>query len=743
MKGDAFFAKARAPAKSPARPTGNPPGKSPRVGNRRALSNPAARKSVAVTAAASKRKRPPQATKHNSITNDGDGDDDDDDGGFSDTDITRANDRSDDDDDDNDTENAHKHETPAMKRLRLAKKYIAKIAEVSDGANLQGPTEFDAQDIDNDLIAERLRDDVLDSKGKLYHKMANRLKGFPVHDPQSRIRMFAGGKKVHQLSLTCIDVTADDEAIAGAGGVFLYTGSKDGHIVKWDYYTGKKVHEFLGSRKVTKKAIKAFGEAKLKKNIGHRDQVLTVAASGGRDKTIQIWSIPDNIHLTSFTQHRDAVSALAFRRTARANHLYSASHDRSVKVWNVDDRAYVETLFGHQDRIESLAALGAERCVTAGSRDRSVRLWKIVEESQLIFRGGGGGGGGGSSNRDEDLRREVAEGLLLASEIEQAKKDARRQGAEKFGCCVDVVAYLDDEHFISGTDNGVISLWNIGKKKPVFSRVNAHGTGTRSAEEIAASTDTISPAPCHWITALASVPYSDLFASGSSDGFVRLWQVDKDKKSFQETLHVPFVGFVNALRFFEAPVRDATATTTTTTTTGSAAAGAEDADAAETPLRKAGARLGFHAGGGGARRTELCLAVALGQEHRLGRWWRVREAKNQLGVAFIETQAKHQNTARQLATVRAQMAAKERDRKIGELAARELSQYPAATTVAYKSVGKMFLQKSLADMTQSLQSRSEDAGREAKTLGRAAEKLERDLKDLERGLTELLQRRMM
>ena len=28
-----------------------------------------------------------------------------------------------------------------------------------------------------------------------------------------------------------------------------------------------------------------------------------------------------------------------------------------------------------------------ERCVTSGGRDGSVRVWKIVEESQLVFNG--------------------------------------------------------------------------------------------------------------------------------------------------------------------------------------------------------------------------------------------------------------------------------------------------------------------------------------------------------------------
>ena len=43
--------------------------------------------------------------------------------------------------------------------------------------------------------------------------------------------------------------------------------------------------------------------------------------------------------------------------------------------------------FGHQDKITGIDVLSQERVVTSGARDGSVRIWKIVEESQLVFHG--------------------------------------------------------------------------------------------------------------------------------------------------------------------------------------------------------------------------------------------------------------------------------------------------------------------------------------------------------------------
>jgi ribosomal RNA-processing protein 9 len=137
-----------------------------------------------------------------------------------------------------------------------------------------------------------------------------------------------------------------------------------------------------------------------------------------------------------------------------------------VKLWSVEQMAYMETLFGHQDEALAIDALMRERCVTVGGRDRTVRMWKIAQESQLVFRAGSAKG-------------EWAEGS------------------------VDVVRMLDEEHFISGSDAGSLSLWSLERKKPIFTIPQAHGL-----EEAAEGGNP------RWITSICTVPYTDVFFSG-------------------------------------------------------------------------------------------------------------------------------------------------------------------------------------------------------------------------------------
>jgi ribosomal RNA-processing protein 9 len=151
--------------------------------------------------------------------------------------------------------------------------------------------------------------------------------------------------------------------------------------------------------------------------------------------------------------------ALAFRKGT--NQLYTASFDRTIKLFDLSDSVmgYVETLFGHQDAIVCLDTLRAETVVSAGSRDKTVRFWKIVQETQLVFRGGGG-----------SRLREVLDGALGAledggeDEMLVDGEDAispRKRSAEKkrfVEGSIECVAMIDESTFLSGGDSGCVFL---------------------------------------------------------------------------------------------------------------------------------------------------------------------------------------------------------------------------------------------------------------------------------------------
>ncbi|KAI9670376.1 MAG: pre-rRNA processing protein [Caeruleum heppii] len=493
------------------------------------------------------------------------------------------------------SESEDENETAAERRLRLAERYLENIREEVDEVG------FDAEQIDKDLIAERLKEDVAESKGRLYRHIADDLAFSDATQAQFR---------ADTLPTTAVATCAP----------YAYTTSKDVTLIKWELASPPSLHpqstdDTSKSRKTTRRPHPARRRPKQvafargeqpgtgDTTIGHTSPILTVAASqdnkyvvtGGMDRRLIIWDATTLKPLKAFTQHRDSVISLSFRRGT--NQLYSASKDRTIKIWSLDDLAYVETLFGHQDEVVDIAALAHERCVSVGARDRTARLWKVIEETQLVFRGG-------DTGTSKKSRRDP----LPSSSSPQA---SFAEGS------IDRVAMIDEETFITGSDNGSLSLWNIHKKKPIYILPLAHGRDPApqpvdvSAEQHPPDGAGGEPQP-RWITALVAVPYSDLVLSGSWDGHVRAWKVIKGNKNEGRRDALIPMGALGAPieRALTAPVEE-----------GQTPAPVPTSDPAKLVRGIINDLSVFERGDRG--QDGLCVVAAVGTEHRLGRWKKV------------------------------------------------------------------------------------------------------------------------
>ncbi|KAI2641812.1 WD40 repeat-like protein [Hypomontagnella submonticulosa] len=490
------------------------------------------------------------------------------------------------------SESENEGETAAEKRLRLAERYLENVRQEVD------ETGFNAEDVDRDIIAERLQEDVAELKGKVYRKIAPEL----AVDQASHTHF-----RCDTLSTTSVAICAP----------FVYTVSKDRCLVKWKLQelpanqypqtTKKKPKKPPAPprRRPTKVAILKGNHKKSqdKGYQGHVADILCVAASqdgkfvvtGGADKRLIIYDAKSLKPLRVFMHHRDAVTGLAFRRGT--NQLYSASKDRTVKVWSLDELAYIETLFGHQDEVVDIDALAQERCVSVGARDRTARLWKVVEETQLVFRGG-------------SIDKKQTANINPRSLAHEGSMDR--------------VAMIDDELFVTGSDNGSIALWSIQKKKPLYILPQAHGLEQpllpteASAEEDPSPKVVPAPQP-RWITALRTLPYSDLILSGSWDGYVRVWKLSEDKK-----------------RIEPAGILGNTSADVDAIPNGVSADDSEDEMAVDSTSGSKSPQwlvngiindiALFERGERG--KDGLCVVVGVGKDHRLGRWKRIKGGKN-------------------------------------------------------------------------------------------------------------------
>lgn len=393
-------------------------------------------------------------------------------------------------------------ETPQEKKIRLAKQYLSALENRErDREGRADGEEGEEEDPDvavhrSNMISAHLKDSVLEKAGKLHRQVADRYSLGPWADVVTL-------KNGHRKTITACVVSTD--------GKHVFTASQDCSIIKWDRATGKRITSIFGNHK--HKNPEQFK--------GHAGTINALAistdgkflASGDVNKLIHIWNPKDMTHVHTFRGHRGAVTGLVFRRSF--HQLFSCSEDRMVKVWNLDEMAYVESLFGHHDTISAIDSFVRERAITAGSRDGTIRLWKIPEESNLIF-------------------------------------------LEGANATIDCVKFIDETHFISGYDDGTVSLWALFKKKPLAKVLSAHDSGK-------------------WITAIASLRNTDLFATASHNGKIYFWKIGNEFRNVTKIFEYDVVGFVNSLEF---------------TSDGK------------------------------------YLIAAVSQEHRLGRWWRIKEAKN-------------------------------------------------------------------------------------------------------------------
>lgn len=127
-----------------------------------------------------------------------------------------------------------------------------------------------------------------------------------------------------------------------------------------------------------------------------------------------------------------------------SHHILTASLSRHLALHSLSTLSLIDTFFGHQDSIPSVSSLKPTLAVTAGSRDRTCRWWKVEDEVQLVFRGGG-----------RSFERPADDTDTNAAVGEQAKKvDRKGKGREIVEGSIDVVCMLDEQHFVSGGDSG-------------------------------------------------------------------------------------------------------------------------------------------------------------------------------------------------------------------------------------------------------------------------------------------------
>uniref|UniRef100_A0ACD6A1Y7 Uncharacterized protein n=1 Tax=Avena sativa TaxID=4498 RepID=A0ACD6A1Y7_AVESA len=401
---------------------------------------------------------------------------------------------------DGEEEEKEDEETAGEKKLRMTKAYLKRIDDA-----MKNIKEEDDEDSEDDLddasggrrVAKLLKKKQLVESGRQRLSLAARVLPPGEQDGFTFIAK-------HRQPVTAVALSKDSDR--------GFSASKDGVIMHWDVETGKCEKYLWPSEKVL---LSHHAKAPLSKKRSQHILALAVSsdgrylATGGMDRHIHLWDVRSREHIQAFSGHRGPVSCLAFGLDSPE--LFSGSYDRSIMQWNAEDRTYMHCLYGHQGEILTTDALSKDRLLTV-ARDRTMHLWKIPEESQLVF----------------------------------------RAPAVSLECC----CFIDDKEYLSGSDDGSLQVWSVMRKKPTHIIKNAHPASTPSSLDSAdenlpkenGSCKSESFSSAHsWVSAVASRKGSDLAASGAANGVVRLWTIQPDSKGMQPLFDLALDGFVNSL----------------------------------------------------------------------------------------------------------------------------------------------------------------------------------------------------
>ena len=246
---------------------------------------------------------------------------------------------------------------------------------------------------------------------------------------------------------------------------------------------------------------------------GHQGAVTAIAlspdgqmiASGSSDRSIRLWSLEGKLlqvwagRSFRFTQgHADRVTALAFSPNSQV--LVSGSADGSIKQWDLHRNALFSSLPGHGWGISTLALSPDAPRLVSGSEDGLIQVWDLEQERLLanlvqLYEPITGLTFTPSRNLWSSSGQSICGWNLsnsqLLSTLKGHAEGVSALALDPSGCTL-----------ISG-GGGIIKLWNLATSE--------------QQKVIAAHRDRI--------RALAVHPHGNLFASGSEDGTVKLWDL--------------------------------------------------------------------------------------------------------------------------------------------------------------------------------------------------------------------------
>jgi WD40 repeat protein/energy-coupling factor transporter ATP-binding protein EcfA2 len=154
-------------------------------------------------------------------------------------------------------------------------------------------------------------------------------------------------------------------------GHLLFSGGDDRQIIIWSLPDGIQKTVLDAQGKVWALAIHPKGH---------------LLASGGTDNTISLWDMDNHQKIQTLEGHEDTIQDLAFSPNGQL--LASASYDKTARLWDVETFKQVHVLKGHASDVHGVAFHPNGKQLATSSRDTNILLWQTQTGQPIrIFQG--------------------------------------------------------------------------------------------------------------------------------------------------------------------------------------------------------------------------------------------------------------------------------------------------------------------------------------------------------------------
>jgi len=107
----------------------------------------------------------------------------------------------------------------------------------------------------------------------------------------------------------------------------------------------------------------------------------TLLATGGFDRTIDIWDLKQGNLINSIPAHDYSIRTLVFDKH---NRIFSGGTDGVIKQWNMEHTEPIRIFSGHSARVRTIDLSPDQTLIVSGGEDNKVMVWEI-ETGKLLL----------------------------------------------------------------------------------------------------------------------------------------------------------------------------------------------------------------------------------------------------------------------------------------------------------------------------------------------------------------------